>query len=58
MDSEGVITASCTMTCVFVPSVEEILDTPGLMEDILNKLPGVEETKSEETSASEETEAK
>lgn len=56
VDSEGVITASCTMTCIFTPSVEEILDTPGLMEDILNKLPGVEETKSEETSASEETE--
>ena len=52
VDSEGVITASCTMSCVFVPTAEEILSTPGLMEDMLNSLLGIEETP-----ASEETEA-
>ncbi|MCM1307659.1 MAG: pilus assembly protein PilM [Butyrivibrio sp.] len=57
VDAEGVITASCTLSCVFVPTAEELLTAPGVMEDILNSLLGVEDTKPEETTASEETEA-
>lgn len=57
VDSEGVITASCTMSCVFVPTAEELLNTPGVMEDILNSLLGTEESKPEESQTSEETEA-